>query len=46
VQTVWFVSSELSTHNSVKVLPIDFAPIDRAVKKILDPTEVFGSIPD
>ena len=46
VQTVWFVSTELPTHNFVKVLPIDFAPIDRAVKQILDPTEIFGSIPD
>jgi hypothetical protein len=46
VQTVWFVSSESPTHTSVKVLPIDFAPIDRAVKQILDPTGVFGSIPD
>ena len=46
VQTVWFVRDERPTHTSVKVMPIDFAQIDRAVKQIFDPAGVFGSIPE
>ncbi len=46
VQTVWFSVSDGRTRVSTNELPVKLAAIDRNVKQILDPSGVFGSLPE